>query len=105
MNAESMVNRHFPALAQEVNGYPLTYLDSAATSQKPLPVLDALDHYYRQDNANVHRGIHALSNRATEAYEGAREKVARFLGIDDPDELIWTRGTTEALNLVASSWG
>jgi cysteine desulfurase/selenocysteine lyase len=95
----------FPALAQEVNGHPLTYLDSAATAQKPQAVIDAVAGFYRRDNANVHRGIHELSNRATEAYEGARARVAAYLGIADPAELIWTSGTTQALNLVASSWG
>jgi cysteine desulfurase/selenocysteine lyase len=95
----------FPALHQEVNGHPLVYLDSAATTQKPTSVLEALDHYYRRDNANVHRGIHELSRRATEAFEGARSKVASWIGAPDPSELIWTRGTTDAINLVAWAWG
>lgn len=95
----------FPALEQQVNGRPLVYLDSAATSQKPRTVIEAVERHYRRDNANVHRGIHELSNRATEAYEAARISVARFLGIQDPAELIWTRGTTDAINLVAGSWG
>lgn len=99
------VRADFPALNQEVNGRPLVYLDSAATSQKPSQVIDAVAGFYRRDNANVHRGIHELSSRATDAYEGARRTVARFLGIRDPAELIWTRGTTDAINLVASSWG
>ncbi|MDH3205413.1 MAG: cysteine desulfurase [Gemmatimonadota bacterium] len=99
------IRAQFPALHQEVNGKPLIYLDSAATSQKPQAVLDALDHYYEHDNANVHRGIHELSRRSTEAFEGARGKVAGWIGADDPAEVIWTRGTTEALNLVASAWG
>ena len=99
------VRGDFPALAQEVNGHPLTYLDSAATAQKPQAVIDAIADFYRHDNANVHRGIHELSNRATEAYEGARVRVAAYLGIADPAELIWTSGTTQALNLVAASWG
>ena len=94
----------FPTLAQEVNGRPLVYLDNAATAQKPREVLDALARFYAADNANVHRGIHELSARATDAYEGARGRVARFLGIADPAELVWTRGTTEALNLVALGW-
>jgi cysteine desulfurase/selenocysteine lyase len=105
MSFSSEVRSHFPALAQEVHGQPLTYLDSAATSQKPQSVIDAVERFYRFDNANVHRGIHELSNRAGEAFDGARQRVASFLGIRDPAELIWTRGTTEALNLVASSWG
>jgi len=99
------VRAEFPALNQTVHGKPLVYLDNAATSQKPRAVLDALAHYYGSDNANVHRGIHELSRRATDAYEGARVKVAGWIGADDPDELIWTRGTTEAINLVASGWG
>ncbi len=96
--------RDFPALQQEVNGQPLVYLDNAASTQKPDAVIDAIARYYRHDHANVHRGIHELARRATEAYEGARRKVARFLGARDPAEVVWTRGTTEAINLVASAW-
>jgi cysteine desulfurase/selenocysteine lyase len=99
------LRRDFPALHQEVNGKPLVYLDSAATSQKPRSVLDALAAYYEHDNANVHRGIHELSRRATDAYEEARAKVARFIGAADASEVVWTRGTTEAINLVANAWG
>ncbi len=99
------VRAEFPALAQTVHGKPLVYLDNAATSQKPRAVLDVLNQYYHQDNANVHRGIHELSRRATDAYEGARGKVASWVGATDPHELIWTRGTTEAINLVANAWG
>ena len=95
----------FPALAQEVNGHPLVYLDNAATTQKPQAVLDAINHYYRADNANVHRAAHALSDRATRAFEDARETVARFINAPRSHEVIWTRGTTEAINLVAQSWG
>lgn len=95
----------FPALAQEVNGHPLVYLDNAATTQKPQAVLDAINHYYRADNANVHRAAHALSGRATRAFEDARETVARFINASRSHEVIWTRGTTEAINLVAQSWG
>ncbi|WP_421195344.1 aminotransferase class V-fold PLP-dependent enzyme [Aeromonas enteropelogenes] len=95
----------FPALAQEVNGHPLVYLDNAATTQKPLAVLDAINHYYRADNANVHRAAHALSGRATRAFEAARETVARFINAPHSHQVIWTRGTTEAINLVAQSWG
>ena len=95
----------FPALAQEVNGHPLVYLDNAATTQKPQAVLDAINHYYRADNANVHRAAHALSGRATRAFEAARETVARFINAPRSHEVIWTRGTTEAINLVAQSWG
>jgi cysteine desulfurase/selenocysteine lyase len=100
-----MVRRDFPALHQEVNGKPLVYLDSAATSQKPQSVLNVQNAYYLRDNANVHRGIHELSRRATEAYEEARWKVARWIGAEEAAEVIWTRGTTEAINLVAHAWG
>ena len=95
----------FPILDQEVHGRPLVYLDSAATSQKPTPVIRAMDDYYRHDNANVHRGIYQLSERATAAYEGAREKVARLIGVRDAHEIVWTRNATESLNLIAYSWG
>lgn len=95
----------FPALEQEVNGHPLVYLDNAATTQKPQAVLDAINHYYRADNANVHRAAHALSGRATRVFEDARETVARFINAPRSHEVIWTRGTTEAINLVAQSWG
>jgi cysteine desulfurase/selenocysteine lyase len=95
----------FPILHQRVHGHPLVYFDNAATSQKPRAVLDALDRYYRQDNANVHRGIHELSNRATAGYEGARARAARFLNAPRAEAIVWTRGTTEAINLVAQTWG
>ncbi len=95
----------FPILDQQVHGHPLVYLDSAATSQKPRAVIEAIDAYYRRDNANVHRGIYQMSERATAAYEGAREKVAKLLGVSDAREIIWTRNATEAINLVAYSWG
>jgi len=95
----------FPILDQEVHGHRLVYLDSAATSQKPNVVIAAMDDYYRRDNANVHRGIYALSERSTADYEGARVKVAKLLGIKDPHEIIWTRNATESLNLIAYSWG
>ena len=99
------IRGEFPALDQTVNGKPLVYLDNAATSQKPRVVLDAIDDYYEHDNANVHRGIHELSRRATIAYEEAREKVARWINAADPSEVVWTRGTTDAINLVAMAWG
>ncbi|GKQ98161.1 aminotransferase class V-fold PLP-dependent enzyme [Aeromonas hydrophila] len=99
------LRNQFPALAQEVNGHPLIYLDNAATTQKPQVVLDAIAHYYSADNANVHRAAHALSGRATRAFEAARETVARFINAPHSREVIWTRGTTEAINLVAQSWG
>ncbi len=96
----------FPILAQEVRpGVPLIYLDSAATSQKPGVVLEALDRYYRESNANVHRGIHAFSERATAAYEGARAKVRDFIHAASAQEIIFTRNTTESINLVAYAWG
>lgn len=98
------VRDDFPILHQEVNEKPLIYLDNAATSQKPLAVLNALRHYYERDNANVHRGAHTLSVRATEAYEGAREKVAKFVNAASSQEIIFTRNATEAINLVAYSW-
>lgn len=95
----------FPALVQVVNGHPLVYLDNAATTQKPHAVLDAIAHYYQADNANVHRAAHTLSGRATRAFEAARETVARFINAPRSQEVLWTRGTTEAINLVAQSWG
>jgi cysteine desulfurase / selenocysteine lyase len=99
------IRRDFPILETQVGGAPLVYLDNAATTQKPLAVLDALQHYYRTSNANVHRGMHELSRRATEGFEAARETVARWVNAPHPHEVIWTRGTTEAINLVACSWG
>ncbi|MEW6321049.1 MAG: cysteine desulfurase [Acidobacteriota bacterium] len=95
----------FPILRQQVHGRPLVYLDNAATTQKPQAVIDAIGRYYVEDNANVHRGVHALSGRATEAFEAARARVARFLGAADPAEIIFTRNATEAINLVAQAWG
>jgi len=99
------IRREFPTLEQSVNGRPLVYLDNAATSQKPRVVLDALQAYYENDNSNVHRGIHELSRRATLAYEESRAKVADWVGAAEPAEIIWTRGTTEAINLVSTAWG
>lgn len=96
---------NFPILNQEVNGHPLVYLDSGATSQKPTVVIDALKEYYEQDNSNVHRGVHTLGNRATEGYEGAREKVRNFIGATSTKEVIFMRGTTTAINTVAASYG
>jgi cysteine desulfurase/selenocysteine lyase len=95
----------FPILDQKVHGKPLIYLDNAATSQKPRAVIDALVRYYERDNANVHRGIHELSNRSTSAFEAARARVAKFINARSPDEIIFTRGTTEGVNLVANAWG
>ena len=99
------IRAQFPALKQEVNGRPLVYLDSAATTQKPQAVIDAIVHYYQQDNANVHRAAHALSSRATSAFEDSRRVTADFLGCANPAQIIWVRGVTEAINLVAASWG
>ncbi|MBX2859439.1 MAG: SufS family cysteine desulfurase [Cellvibrionaceae bacterium] len=99
------VKKDFPILQQEVNGQPLVYLDSAASTQKPNAVIDAISNYYRTTHSNVHRGAHTLSERATEAFEQARQCVADFLGCSDAAEVLWTRGTTESVNLVAHSWG
>ena len=99
------VRQDFPILEQKIHGNPLIYFDSAASSQKPQAVLEALQHYYRQDNANVHRGAHTLSGRATDAYEGARDKVAEFINAASREEIVYTRNASEAINLVAYSWG
>ncbi len=96
--------RDFPILQQKVNGHPLVYLDSSASSQKPFQVIEAVERYYKEINSNVHRGVHTLGTRATEAYEGAREKVRRFIGARSEKEVIFTRGTTSSLNLVAHSY-
>ena len=98
------IRADFPALHQEVKGRPLAYLDNGATSQKPRAVIDAIRDYYEQDNSNVHRGVHTLSERATAAYEGTREKVRSFLNAADSREIVFARGTTEAINLVANSF-
>ena len=95
----------FPILNQEVYGKPLAYLDNAATTQKPQCVIDAVNHYYACDNANVHRGVHALSERATADYEAARQRIASFFNARDQREVIFTRGATESINLIAASWG
>lgn len=99
------IREEFPVLDQQVNGHPLVYLDSTATAQKPRSVIEAVDHYYRHDNANVHRGVHTLGTRATDLYEGARDKVRRFIHANSTAEIIFTRGTTTSLNLVAQSYG
>lgn len=99
------VRQEFPILAQKINGRPLVYLDNAATSQKPAKVIEAVSKYYRSDNANVHRGIHTLAERATKTYEETRGKVAHFIGAPRPQEIVFTRGTTESINLVSQSWG
>jgi cysteine desulfurase/selenocysteine lyase len=99
------VRSEFPILQQTVRGKPLVYLDNAATSQKPRAVIEAITRYYSEDNANIHRGVHLLSERATRAYEGARLRVQRFINAAESREIIFTRGTTESINLVASSFG
>ncbi|MDA1028346.1 MAG: cysteine desulfurase [Bacteroidetes bacterium] len=99
------VRGDFPALHQSVNGRPLVYLDNAATAQKPEAVIEAVSSYYRTDNSNVHRGVHTLSQRATDAFEAARANIARYIGASSPKEVIFTRGTTEAINLVAFCFG
>jgi cysteine desulfurase / selenocysteine lyase len=99
------IRADFPILAQKIAGKPLVYLDNGATSQKPQAVIDALDHYYSAENSNIHRGVHSLSERATAAYEAAREKVRSFINAESDTEIIFVRGTTEAINLVAQSYG
>ncbi|MBU5212014.1 cysteine desulfurase [Heyndrickxia oleronia] len=104
MNAKE-IRKLFPILDQEVNGHPLVYLDSAATSQKPYSVIEAINKYYQEDNSNVHRGVHTLGTRATDKYEGAREKVRRFINASSTSEVIFTRGTTTSINTIANSFG
>jgi len=99
------LRRDFPALAQEVHGHPLAYLDNAASAQTPEPVVEAITDFYRRDRSNVHRGVHELSQRATNKYEAARIQIQKFLNAASYQEIVWTRGTTEGINLVASSWG
>ncbi len=99
------VREAFPILNQDVNGHPLVYLDSSATSQKPVAVIEAIDEYYRLHNSNVHRGVHTLGSRATDLYEGAREKVRHFINANSTKEIIFNRGTTTAINIVAQSYG
>ena len=99
------IRADFPVLDQNVHERPLIYFDNAATTQKPRAVIEAIRHFYERDNANVHRGLHELSSRATDAYEGARQRVAAYLGAASADEIVFTRGTTESINLVAQAWG
>jgi len=99
------IREDFPILREQAHGHPLIYFDSAATSQKPRAVIDALRHYYEHENANVHRGLHELSSRATDAYERSRQRVATYLGAATAEEIVFTRGTTESINLVAQAWG
>src|SRR5882724_3413666 len=99
------VRADFPILDQKVHGRPLIYFDNAATTQKPRAVLERLRQYYERDNANVHRGIHELSNRATAAFEAARARAATFINARSAEEIVFSRGTTEGINLVAHAWG
>ncbi|MBY7102971.1 cysteine desulfurase SufS [Bacillus sp. 6YEL31] len=99
------IRKQFPILDQKVNGKQLVYFDSAATSQKPIQVIETLERYYKEYNSNVHRGVHTLGTKATDAYEGAREKVRKFINAKSMEEIIFTRGTTTALNTVAASYG
>ena len=99
------IRKDFPILHQMVHGKPLVYLDNAATTQKPLAVIEAIENYYRHDNSNIHRGVHTLSERATEAYERVRAAAQKFLNAADQKEIIFVRGTTEAINLVAQTYG
>ena len=101
----ALIRKDFPVLDQLVNGKPLVYLDNAATTQKPRAVIDAISNYYLHNNSNVHRGVHTLSQRATDDYEAGREAIRRFINAPNADEIIYVRGTTEGLNLVASSYG
>ncbi|MDH6365369.1 cysteine desulfurase/selenocysteine lyase [Enterococcus sp. PF1-24] len=105
MKAAEELRQDFPILFQEVNDEPLVYLDNAATTQKPQAVLEALEHYYQHDNANVHRGVHTLAERATHAYEASREKIRQFIHAKETAEVLFTRGTTTSLNWVAKSFG
>jgi len=99
------IKKDFPILQEQVNGHPLVWLDNAATTQKPKQVIDRVSYFYEHENSNIHRAAHELAARATDAYEGAREKVRRFLNASSANEIIFVRGATEAINLVAKSWG
>jgi cysteine desulfurase/selenocysteine lyase len=103
MNAKEL-RQYFPILHQQVNGHPLVYLDNAATSQKPVQVIEALDRYYKEYNSNVHRGVHTLGTKATDGYEGAREKVRAFINAREAAEIVFTRGTTTAVNMIANGY-
>ena len=105
INDWEAIREDFPILNQKINGRPLIYLDNASSSQKPQAVIDAIRKHYTYNNANVHRGIHELSNRSTEIYEGSRKRIAKYLNAENTKEIIFTRGTTESINLVAQSWG
>src|ERR1700737_2854863 len=105
MEELASIRKDFPILGRQVHGKPLVYLDNAATTQKPRQVIDRLVRYYSEENSNVHRGVHYLSEVATAAYESARTTVKKFIHARDEKEIIFTRGTTEGINLVTSSWG
>ena len=104
-NLSQLVRADFPIFSQTVNGQPLVYLDNAATTQKPRAVIERMTQYYQEENANVHRAVHELSARATRAYEDARETCRSFINTKESAEIIFTRGTTEGINLVAATWG
>src|SRR3989337_2177381 len=99
------IRNDFPILRERINGHPLAYLDNAATTQKPQVVIDTLKHFYEHDNANVHRGLHTLSLRASKKYDEARQAVANFMNANDPSEIIFTRNATEGINLIAQTYG
>src|SRR5678816_944206 len=99
------IRQDFPILSRQINGYPLVYLDNAASSQKPNQVLERIDHYYQHTHANVHRGVHTLSQEATELFERARKTIAAYIGASHDSEVIFTRGTTESINTIAYSFG
>ena len=99
------IKKDFPILNRKIHGKPLVYLDNAATTQKPLAVIEAIHHYYLNENSNIHRGVHTLSEQATLAYEGAREKIRAFIGAKETSEIIFVRGATEGINLIAQTYG
>ena len=101
----AVIRKDFPIFERTMNGKPLVYLDNTATTQKPLVVLQALDHYYRNYNSNIHRGVYAIAEEATQRYEAVRGKIARLLNARSPKEIVFTRGTTESVNLIANAWG
>ena len=104
MLTPQLLKKEFPIFERKINGHPLAYLDNASTTQKPRQVLDALVNYYSTMNANIHRGVHTLSEEATDAYEGTRSKVAKFIGAKEAAEIVFTRNATEALNIFAYTW-
>ena len=99
------IRKDFPILSRKVNGKPLVYLDNGATSQKPQVVIDAINNYYTNDNANIHRGVHTLSQAATTAYEVSRKKIQTWINAEHSEEVIFTKGTTNGINLISNAWG